>query len=69
MAKKEKAKAKEKPKQKILGPTYEPGVPSYHIKWRDKLGTRDQKMAYLKTGERYWYNKDVYGSERRKKPA
>jgi len=26
-------------------------------------------MSYLKAALRYWYSQDVYGSEKRKKPA
>jgi hypothetical protein len=38
-------------------------------KWRQKLASREEKLKYLQTGERYWYSSDWYGSEKRKKPA
>ena len=38
-------------------------------RWRQKLESRDEKLKYLKTGERYWYSDDWFGSEKRKKPA
>lgn len=56
-------------KVKILGETYEPGLPSEKVEWRGKLRSREEKMMYLKTGERYWYSDDWYGSEKRKNPA
>jgi hypothetical protein len=56
-------------KVKILAETYEPGIPEEKIDWRSKLKSREEKMAYLKTGERYWYSDDWYGSEKRKNPA
>jgi hypothetical protein len=55
----------------ILGETYEPGKPEGEEmgKWRQKLASREEKIKYLQTGERYWYSSDWYGSEKRKKPA
>ena len=55
----------------VLGETYEPGTPKGEDmgKWRQKLASREEKVKYLETGERYWYSKDWYGSEKRKKPA
>ncbi len=55
----------------VLGETYEPGKPAGQEmgRWRQKLGSRQEKMKYLETGERYWYGKDWFGSEKRKKPA
>ena len=38
-------------------------------KWRQKLGSRADKLKYLRTAERYWYSKDWFGSEKRKTPA
>ena len=55
--------------ENILGETYEPGKPDGPISWRGKLTSRDQKLKYLQTGERYWYSQDWYGSERRREPA
>jgi hypothetical protein len=37
--------------------------------WRRKLATREEMLRYLQTGERYWFSKDWYGSEKRKNPA
>jgi hypothetical protein len=53
----------------ILGPTYEPGKPEGKDDWRSKLGTREQMLGYLRTGERYWYSDVWHGSEKRKTPA
>jgi len=55
----------------VLGETYEPGKPEGEQtgRWREKLSTRSEKLRYLETGERYWYGKEWYGSEKRKKPA
>jgi hypothetical protein len=58
-------------KVEMLGETYEPGEPEGEGmgRWRQKLGSRDEKIKYLKNGERYWYNNDWFGSEKRKNPA
>jgi hypothetical protein len=55
----------------VLGATYEQGTPSGEDmgKWRQKLATREEKLKYLETGERYFYGRDWFGSEKRKKPA
>jgi len=55
----------------ILGETYEPGTPQGEEmgKWRQKLSSREEKLKYLENGERYYYGKEWFGSERRKKPA
>jgi len=55
----------------VLGETYEQGRPEGEDlgKWRPKLETREEKLKYLQTGERYWYSDDWYGSEKRKTPA
>ena len=55
----------------VLGATYEKGKPEGEElgKWRQKLRDREEKLKYLQTGERYWYGKDWYGSEKRKNPA
>jgi hypothetical protein len=52
-----------------LGSTFEPGIPTGKEDWRVKLTGREDEVKYLKTGLRYWYSDDWYGSERRKKPA
>ncbi len=54
---------------KVLGSTFEPGVPTEKEEWRVKLTGREDEVKYLKTGLRYWYSDEGYGSERRKKPA
>jgi hypothetical protein len=56
-------------KVKVLGATYEEGKPEEQGDWRAKLGSRDEKMGYLKTALRYWYSKEWYGSEKRKQEA
>ena len=58
-------------KVEVLGATFEEGKPEGEElgKWRYKLGTREEKLKYLETGERYWYGEEWYGSERRKTPA
>ncbi len=58
-------------KAEVLGATYEKGVPEGEDagRWRQKLVRREEKLKYLQTGERYWFDKDWYGSERRKNPA
>ncbi|MGB2799595.1 MAG: hypothetical protein WBC55_09890 [Dehalococcoidia bacterium] len=55
----------------LLGETYEEGAPEGEElgRWRQKLGTRADKLKYLETGERYWFSKDWFGSEKRKTPA
>jgi hypothetical protein len=55
----------------ILAETYEPGVPEGEEggRWRQKLEDRDEKLKYLRSGERYWYSDDWFGSEKRKNPA
>jgi hypothetical protein len=57
-------------KQKVLGEeTYEPGTPSGPGDWRGKLKDRGDMLKYLRSGERYWYSEDWYGSEKRRTPA
>jgi hypothetical protein len=53
----------------ILGATFEEGKPEDPVKWRGKLRDRKEMLAYLKTGERYWFSDDWFGSERRKTKA
>jgi len=56
---------------KILGATFEKGKPDGEEvgRWRQKLRDRQEQLKYLQTGERYWYGKEWYGSEKRKNPA
>ncbi len=70
------AKAKKKTtsaknKVEVLGATFEKGKPEGEEqgRWRQKLENREEKLKYLQTGERYWYGKDWFGSEKRKNPA
>jgi len=67
----EKKSAPGRDKVEVLGATYEEGKPEGTElgKWRQKLRDRNEKLKYLQTGERYWYGKDWYGSEKRKNPA
>ncbi len=55
----------------VLGPTFDEGKPEGEDagKWRQKLESRQEKIKYLQTGERYWYGEEWYGSEKRKNPA
>ena len=57
---------------KVLGATFAPGKPSRveNGQWRSKLKNRAQKLAYLKSDERYLYGQNsASGSEKRKTPA
>ena len=69
----EKRKAPGRDEVEVLGATYEEGSPEGEElgRWRQKLGGREDKLKYLKSGERYWYseNEDWFGSEKRKNPA
>jgi hypothetical protein len=58
-------------KVELLGETFEEGKPEGEGlgDWRQKLATREDRIRYLQTGERYWYSDDWYGSEKRKNPA
>lgn len=55
----------------LLGDSSEKGAPALKEKgdWRQKLKDKDEMIQYLKTGLRYWYSTDVFGSEKRKTPA
>jgi len=67
----EKKSAPGRDEVEVLGATFEEGKPEGEElgKWRQKLGSREDKLKYLRTGERYWYGKDWFGSEKRKTPA
>ena len=67
----EKKKAPGREEVEVLGATFEEGKPEGEEvgRWRQKLVSREEKLKYLETGERYWYGKEWYGSERRKNPA
>ena len=66
-----KKKAPGEEKAKVLGETFEKGKPESKEsgRWRQKLESRADKLKYLESGERYWYGKDWFGSEKRKNPA
>ena len=66
-----KKKAPGRNEVEVLGETFEEGRPEGEElgRWRQKLGTREDKLKYLENGERYWYGEEWYGSERRKNPA
>jgi len=67
----EKKKAPGREEVEVLGATFEEGKPEGEEvgKWRQKLESREERLKYLQAGERYWYGKEWYGSEKRKKPA
>jgi hypothetical protein len=56
-------------KVKVLGATFDEGKPKTAINWRQKMRNRDEMLAYLKTGERYWFSEEWFGSEKRKTKA
>lgn len=56
-------------KVEILGETYEPGKPEQPGRWKKNFATRADYLNYLNQAERYWYNDDWFGSEKRKNPA
>ena len=56
---------------KILGESYDPGAPECvgcgeDLGWRGKFKSKQDKIKYLKSAERYWYSKDWFGSEKSK---
>jgi hypothetical protein len=67
----EKKSAPGRKEVEVLGETFEEGKPEDTElgKWRQKVDSRADKLKYLETGERYWYGKEWYGSEKRKNPA
>ncbi len=67
----EEKKAPGRDKVQVLGATFEPGKPEGEDagRWRHKLESRAEKLKYLENGERYWYGKEWFGSEKRKNPA
>jgi hypothetical protein len=66
-----KMKAPGREEVEVLGSTYEAGKPSGEEmgKWSKKLASRSETLQYLQTGQRYFYSREWYGSEKRKKPA
>jgi hypothetical protein len=67
----EKVKAPNRDSVELLGATYEPGEPQGEQmgRWRQKFSSREERLKYLQNGERYFYGKEGYGSEKRKNPA
>ena len=67
----EKKSAPGREEVEVLGATFEEGKPEgiEQGQWRQKLESREDKLKYLETGERYWYGQEWYGSEKRKNPA
>jgi len=53
----------------VITPAFEDGKPEAPDKWRLKMRGRAKMLAYLQTGERYWYAEEGFGSERRKTKA
>jgi len=67
----EKVKAPNRDSVELLGATYEPGKPEGEQmgRWRQKFSSRQERLKYLQNGERYFYGKEGFGSEKRKNPA
>ena len=57
--------------EEILGSTCEEVKPQDIDmgKWCHKLSSRAEILKYLKSGQRYFYSDDWFGSEKRKTPA
>jgi hypothetical protein len=66
-----KKKSLDRKEVEVLGATFEKGKPEGEDlgRWRQKLESREEKLKYLETGERYWFSEDWFGSEKRKNPA
>jgi hypothetical protein len=66
-----KTKAPGRDEVEVLGETYEEGRPEGEEagRWRQKLASREEKLKYLRSGERYWFSEEWFGSEKRKNPA
>ena len=67
----EKKSAPGRKEVEVLGATFDKGRPegAEMGRWRQKLESREERLKYLETGERYFYSNDWYGSEKRKNPA
>ena len=67
----EKKSAPGRKEVEVLGATFEEGKPEGEDvgKWRQKLDNREERLKYLQSGERYFYGKEWFGSEKRKNPA
>lgn len=64
-----KAKNLEPGPGEVLEANFEEGKPTSPDQWRAKIKTRGDMMKYLKSGERYWYAEEGFGSERRRTKA
>ncbi len=66
-----KTKAPGRDEVELLGATFEEGKPEGEDagKWRQKLDSREERLKYLQSGERYFYSEEWFGSEKRKNPA
>ncbi len=58
-------------KVKVLAETYEAGTPDTigvgeNMGWRGHFATKEEMLRYLKSGERYWYSDEWYGSEKKR---
>ena len=53
----------------VLDATYEEGIPEGADHWRTKTRDREEMLKFIKTGLRYYYVKEGFGSEKRKTPA
>ena len=67
----EKKDAPGRGKVDVIGATYEADKPEGEAagRWRHKLRNREEQLKYLEAGERYWYGKEWFGSEKRKNQA
>lgn len=67
----DKKKAPGRDEVEVLGDTFEEGAPEGEElgRWRQKLSSREDKLKYLRNGERYWFSEEWFGSEKRKTPA
>jgi hypothetical protein len=67
----QKKKAPNREEVEILGSTFEEGKPGGENmgKWSQKLTSRAETLKYLQTGQRYFFSRDWFGSERRKTQA
>ena len=56
-------------KVKVVGPEYEEGMPEQAHSGGRRSRAGKRCLKYLRSGERYWFSKEWYGSEKRKTPA
>ena len=67
----EKKSAPGRKEVEVLGATFAKGRPEGEGmgRWRQKLASREEKLKYLETAEKYWYGKELSGSGGKKGPA